>query len=208
MRSAMAVLVALAAWAALVPADAMAQRGAGQPQGVARLAERPETVTLAGKLAEIKSGPCEDRVAEPALAPIGTHLFLETSDGTRLNVHLGPARTVQGIVRQLKVGQELTVTAFRTGAMAEGHYVAQVIAAGDREFELRDEALRPVWAGGRGQGQGRGPAAAPGAGQGPGLGRGPGPAWGGGGMGRGQGRGPARGAGPGWGAGQGRGARW
>ena len=207
--------VGAVAWLASA-APAMAQRGVGGDVGVARMAQPPEVVVLEGKLVEIKTGPCENRVDDPRQAPIGTHIILESSEGKRLNVHLGPARAVAEMVKKLATDQKLVVHAFRTDAMPEQQYVAQRIVAGDNQLELRDAAFRPVWSGGGqaargGQGGGQGRNAAGFQGRGPGQGRGAtGPAWGAG-DGRGAGRGPAaggqgRGPGGGRGPGAGRGA--
>ncbi len=42
----------------VVAIEAYAQKGAGQPQGIARQAKKPELVTLVGVVVEVKSGPC------------------------------------------------------------------------------------------------------------------------------------------------------
>ena len=168
MRTLLSVLTVLAAASALSPAEGLAQRGVGRTEGIAQQAELPEVVTLEGALVRIESGPCEQRVGPPVLPPIGTHIFIETTDGQELNVHLGPARLMQTAVKELAIGQEVTVTAFRTEAMNQNHYVAQTISAGGEKIELRDEWLRPVWAGGRGRGFGPGRM----------RGRGRGPGWG------------------------------
>ncbi len=165
-------LSAVCVWA-LVAGSAWAQRGVGDPVGLAQQAQRPEIVTLSGRLVEIHTGPCESTTGR---AFVGTHLFLETPDGAKLNLHLGPAPAVARIVETLSMGQQLVVQAFRTEKMKEQHYVARLIAAGDAKFELRDENLRPAWA----QGPGRG-------------------AWGGAGGGRGRGAGGGYGFGGGYG---------
>ena len=200
--------VGTVAWLASA-APAMAQRGVGGDVGVARMAQAPEVVALEGKLVEIKTGPCENRVDDPRWAPIGTHIILESSDGKRRNVHLGPAGAVAEMVKKLTTDQKVVVHAFRTDAMPENHYVAQRIAVGEEQIELRDAGLRPVWAGGGkgargGQGAGQGRNAAQFQGRGAGRGRGPGAPGLGAGAGRGTGRGPA-GAGQGRGPGGGRG---
>lgn len=158
----------------LLASNADAQRGMGDPEGIVRQGVRPEVSTLSGKLIEVRTGTCESTTGR---FPIGTHLILETPQGDKLNIHLGPAPMLAETVNQLSAGQPLTVTAFRTEKMPEKHYVAQTLTFGDTTVRLRDENLRPVWAGGRGAGAGRGPGMGPGWGRGYGRGAGGRGAW-------------------------------
>ena len=130
-----------------------AQKGTGEATGVARQAVKPAVVTLSGELLEIKTGPCENTTGR---SPSGAHLLLKDSDGKMLNVHLGPENAVDHVVEQLTVGQLLTMEAFRTDRLPEGHYIAKSLLLGDKTIHLRDDNLRPSWAYGRGMGQGRG----------------------------------------------------
>jgi len=138
-----------------------AQKGTGETSGVARQAVKPAVVTLSGELLEIKTGPCENTAGR---SPLGTHLILKDSAGKVLNVHLGPESAVDHAVEQLTVGQLLTMEAFRTDRLPEGHYIAKSLLLGDKTIHLRDDNLRPSWAygrgmgrrGGQGMGQGRG----------------------------------------------------
>lgn len=188
MRSAVAgtlgVLVVCLGFASPV----FAQKGVGDPSGVARQAVKPAIVSLSGKLVEVKTEACELTTGR---SPIGTHVILEAAK-ERLNIHFGPAAAVADIVAKLSVGQQLTVKAFRTEKMKEKHFVAQSLAFGETTIELRDANLQPVWAGGN-----VGPRGA-GAGQ-AGFGGGRGQGWG---RGAGWGRGPGSGRGAGWGCGQ------
>ena len=132
---------------------ALAQRGVGDETGVARRAEKPETVSLTGTITEVQSGPCKMTTGR---ATIGTHLLLSDSQEKTLNIHLGPQPAVAHIAEQLKVGEKVTVEGFRTEKMSDGHFVAKSLSLGDETMELRDDNLRPLWAGGRGQRRGRG----------------------------------------------------
>lgn len=134
------------AWTTLA-APAAAQRGTGEPTGVARQAIVPEIVTLSGKLVKVQTAPCENTTGPSEL---GTHVLLEPQEGEPLNIHLGPAGQVAFVADALSVGDRITVRAFRTDRMKEGHYVAQTIAWEDDSVRLRDSNLRPLWAGGRG----------------------------------------------------------
>jgi len=220
MKFAVGSLVITALWWGVLAPSAYAQKGMGDPTGVARQASKPEIVPLSGKVLGIETGPCQMSTGRSSL---GTHFLLETPDGEKLNVHLGPAAAVKRIADQLPVGKEVAVEAFRTAKMPENHYVAQSVAFDGNTIRLRDETLRPFWLqggpvlGGRGMprpepdkaagrlpgrraGYGRCPAWGPGRGYGGRPGRG---------FGAGYGRGPARraapgyGRGPGWGRGPG-----
>lgn len=182
MRCATVIITGTAVWLGLFPPTAHAQRGAGEPAGIARQAVKPDVVSLTGKLVEIRTGPCE---ATTGGSPYGTHLVMDVPDKGKLNVHLGPARAVADTVAKLPVGQDVTVRAFRTDSLKLNQYIAQTLSFGLTRVELRDTSLRPVWAtgwaGARPETDIRSPA---------GYGRGPG---GGYGYGRGRGFGPGAG---------------
>jgi len=169
--------IAIFAWGFLTP-QTLAQRGMGEQSGVARRAVEPKVVSFSGEVLEVKTEPCKMTTGR---AYLGTHLTLRTAEGRSLNVHLGPAGVVDFATKGLAVGTQVTVKAFRTARMPKNDYVARSLVRGGTEVQLRDESLRPVWAGGGGVGPGR-----------------PGPQWS-----RGMGRGPGRGYGPGYGRGRG-----
>ena len=149
---------------------AYAQRGVGDPSGVASQAVKPEIVTLSGKLIEIRTGRCE---ATTGQSPVGTHIILEAPDGKKFNIHLGPADVIGDKVGKLSVGEDLAVQAYRTDKLKAQEFVAQSLTSGETQIELRDAQLRPVWAqrsvGTPASGAGRG---GPGRGYGPGRGTG------------------------------------
>ena len=132
-----------------------AQKGIGDQTGVAREAVKPQVSTFSGNLVEIRIGLCEKTTGRSL---VGTHLFLETPDGKSLNIHLGPAAAVADIVAKLSVREkhDLTVKAFRTGKMPENNYAAQSITFDANTIVLRDNTLRPVWAGKANVSRGRG----------------------------------------------------
>jgi hypothetical protein len=98
-------------------------------------------------------------------------MILQTKKQEEVNVHLGLAVAVEDIAKQLNVGKKAKVTAFRTEKMPEAHYVAQALKFDGKTVELRDENLRPFWAGGGQGGYGRGWGRGWGAGRGGGYGR-------------------------------------
>lgn len=197
---------------------APAQKGVGETTGVAQQVVKSKVTSVSGTIRRIETGPCK---ATTGRADIGTHLVIETAKGEKLNIHLGPTAVVRYITNRLKTGDTVTVNAFRTEKMTEDHFVAQSIVLGKASAQLRDENLRPYWAGGGNAIRGRGgpqSGAGYGRGRGGGGGRGSyqtwsdmppnrGPGWGAQGRGRGGGYGQGRGRGYGQGYGQGQG-RW
>lgn len=130
----------------LAAGSAWAQRGVGDPSGVARAAVRPPLVEIEGVILGIETGPCQNTTGR---GRIGTHLIVETPDQEQVNLHLGWAQAVivEKLVAHLSAGDPIQATAFRTKRMPEGAYVAQrVETKSGAAFVLRDERLRPVWA--------------------------------------------------------------
>jgi hypothetical protein len=124
---------------------AYAQRGMGDSTGLARQAVKPELVSLAGKLLAVETQPCDKTTGG---GRVGTHIVLETKQGEKLNIHLGWARAVEDIARRLTLGKKIEVMAFRTDKMPAGHFVAQSLRFEKRTVQLREQNLRPLWAGG------------------------------------------------------------
>lgn len=139
----------------LAGTSAYAQRGVGEPEGVARQGLAPEQIEVAGTIVRIKEGPCESTTGR---AYIGMHYFLETADGTIINLHLGPAESMKAMGVPADVGKPVTARAFRTDKMKDHDYVAIQVTVDDEIYVLRDADLKPLWSyGGRG---GRGSRAA------------------------------------------------
>jgi len=132
--------------ALLVAPLAYAQKGIGDSRGVAQQGENPAVVSLLGNVLEVKTGPCESTTGR---AETGTHFLLETADGQKLNIHLGPETAVADITEQLCEGKAVSVQAFRTDKMPESHFVAQSLSLDSRTFTLRDDGLRPIWSQGK-----------------------------------------------------------
>lgn len=163
------VSVAAVVCAVGLSSAAFAQRGVGDAQGVARQVTKPKVVSLSGKVLKVETAPCEMTTGRSF---VGTHFVMKTADKKKVNIHLGPAGAVDFVTNNLSQGLEVEVIAFRTEKMKEGHYVARTLKFDSRTVELRDETLRPAWAGRGGPGWGRG------RGRGAGWGRGRGAGWG------------------------------
>ncbi len=128
-----------------IPAPpARAQRGMGNITGVARSGQKPQLEQVAGTIREITTGPCE-RTTGRAL--VGTHLILETRDRGELNLHLGSAQAVESFIEKLQVGDRVAAEGFRTPELNQHTLIARTIESGGQTLRLRDEHLRPVWAG-------------------------------------------------------------
>lgn len=126
---------------------AFAQRGLGHEEGIGRDNLQPEIVSVEGTLDHIKTGPCENTTGK---AYIGTHLFLKSEEFDELvNVHLGAAFAVETFVNGLKIGENITAEVFQTDEMNPNQFIAKEITANGHTFILRDDNLRPFWAGGR-----------------------------------------------------------
>lgn len=131
----------------MLTASAYAQRGLGNASGMARGYLQPEIVSIEGTLDHIKTGPCEQATG---YAYIGTHLFLQSENSDELlNVHLGAAFAVEPYVDDLKPGDKILVRAFQTDEMSPTEFVAKEVTSNSRMIELRDNNLRPFWAGER-----------------------------------------------------------
>lgn len=215
-------LAAMVVLTALLTAGptAWGQRGVGDNEGVVRQAVETKRTAIEGTIKEIVVEECE-KTTGPFDA--GMHLLVTTAEERQYNVHLGPAVIVKDLVEPLKSGQFVTVQGYRTEKMPAEDLVAISVRFDGKTVRLRDENLRPVWAGGRGRSwgryqarselprwrpsygrglgmdYGRGYRAGPGRGMGRGYGRGwsNSTGYGRGRGGRGQGRGPGYGYGPG-----------
>ncbi|MBN1854845.1 MAG: hypothetical protein JW829_19080 [Pirellulales bacterium] len=186
----MAVAALLCAWWA---SPAHAQRGMGDSVGMAKRQVLPELVNLSGTLTAIETQPCKGGTGSGV---VGTHIVLKTDKGMLLTIDLGWAKAVEPIVKQLAIDKTVEVAAFRTDKMPKGRYVAKSLTLDGKAVQLRDDNLRPFWAGRvMGWYSSEENSVDP---DGPGLGHGRG--WG---RGRGWGGGRGRGWGRGWGHGYG-----
>lgn len=135
-----AVAVACGLWVSA----GLAQRGQGDPQGVAQQPAKPKVVSLSGKVLKVKTEPCQMTTGRSQL---GTHLIMKTFDAKTLNIHLGPADAMKSVAKELLAGTEVKVEAYRTKKMEKDQYIARSLTIGDRLMKLRDKSLRPAWAG-------------------------------------------------------------
>ena len=172
-------MAALAIAAAFIAAtSAEAQKGTGETTGVARQATKPAIQEMSGTVTDVIVGACANTTGGSVQ---GAHLSMRTDAGQLVELHLGPLDAVEDIVEQVPAGTRVSFEAFRTEAMPADTYVAKSITVDDEVLRLRDDTLRPTWAGGRGRGAGMGMGQGSGRGMGQGSGRGMGQGSGGGG---------------------------
>ena len=120
-----------------------AQKGAGDPIGISGQGIIPDLHQFEGTVTKIHSGPCPYTTGQSAN---GMHIMLE-ADTVILNIHLGPVAAVSDSFAD-REGEALSVTAFRTDKLPVNHYIAkEVILEDGTVIVLRDENLKPVWAG-------------------------------------------------------------
>ena len=158
-------------------APAVAQRGVGEAEGIVRQGLQPPAVALVGVIEEVLIGPCHRTTGRAA---IGAHALVRTEAQGLVNLHLGPASSLDALIDRLTVGTVVEVQAFRTDPMPDDAVVARTVTVADETFELRDDALRPHWAIGPGGGVGQGSGTGMGRGGGgpaAGAGSGAGPCW-------------------------------
>lgn len=125
--------------------SALAQKGAGNFTGMGQEPEKPSVITITGELVEIKTGPCENTTGH---AYIGTHLYVKSTDyGNLLNIHLGAAYALEVFIARLSAGDRVEMQVFRTELLKPDNYIATQISANEYTVVLRDENLRPFWAG-------------------------------------------------------------
>ncbi len=128
--------------AILVAFSGYAQKGTGEASGLSRQGANPELVELEGTIQTVEQGPCKYTTGK---ATAGTHLILVTNDQT-LNIHLGPSDEVLDYVADAE-NEALSLVAFRTERLPKNHYIAKELILNDQNIVLRDDNLKPSWAG-------------------------------------------------------------
>jgi hypothetical protein len=133
------------AWSLLAQLG-FAQRGIGDPVGIASQRVKPTVTTYSGTVLTVLNEPCKLTTGR---AYVGTHFLMKASEAEELNIHLGPQALVDDVSDRLTMGDSVTVAVFRTERMPKGHFVAKSVNVGDQTIHLRDDSLRPRWAGKR-----------------------------------------------------------
>ena len=154
MRTALFLSAAAIALTA-IGAPVLAQRGTGDEQGIVRSGVAVEPAAVAGIVTDVMQTQCAETTGR---SPVGVHLIVDAPDGEPINLHLGPLTAMDDVLAAVQEGDVIQAEAFRTDALAADNYVARTLTVDGRTFALRDDDLRPVWAGGTGQraGMGRG----------------------------------------------------
>ena len=108
-------------------APATAQKGMGEPGGVAGQAVKPPIETMSGTIKDIKTGRCERTTGRSVN---GVHLIVQAQDNRTINLHLGPASALADTIQKLSPGETITFEAFRTDRMPKDAYVAKSLKVG------------------------------------------------------------------------------
>jgi len=141
------ILVILASITLTFAYPANGQKGIGTLTGMGHETDKPSIEKFIGELVEIKTGPCENTTGH---AYIGTHLYVKSAvNENLLNIHLGAAYAVEALISRIEVGQKIEVLGFRTEQMQTDHYIAKEVTSNGYTIQLRDDNLRPFWAGER-----------------------------------------------------------
>lgn len=119
------------------------QKGTGEANGVSRQGLDPELLKMEGVVEKVESGPCKYTTGRSVS---GTHLIVQTQDKL-INVHLGPASDVSQLV-SVTAGNPIAMIVFRTDKLPKDEYIAKEVKVNGKSIVLRDERLKPVWAGG------------------------------------------------------------
>jgi hypothetical protein len=119
-----------------------AQKGVGEAKGVSQQQINPELLKMEGVIQQIKSGPCEHTTGR---AVLGTHLMVK-SQGKMVNIHLGPTSEIAKLFSPSE-GDQITMTVFQTDKLPKDQFIAKEVAINGKSTVLRDDKLKPVWAG-------------------------------------------------------------
>ncbi|MCF8307836.1 MAG: hypothetical protein K9I68_02390 [Bacteroidales bacterium] len=131
-----------------------AQKGTGRDEGMAINNANAEIVEFSGEFVQTETKPCGNSTGR---SYAGTHIFVEKDAETTFNVHLGPADAVDQILDKMEKGREIEVVAIDTKNLPETQYVAKELHLDGESVTLRDDNLRPFWAGqGRRKERGKG----------------------------------------------------
>jgi hypothetical protein len=135
---------------------AYAQKGVGDETGLARQAVKPALASLSGTVVYVDTKVCEKTTGH---GEVGTHFLLKTEQNKTFNIDLGwsEAEVVKNLAKNLIQGKQVTIVGFRTEKMPPERYVAKSVTIAGTTTTLRDDNLRPVWAGRSAGGRGRGP---------------------------------------------------
>lgn len=128
------------------------QKGLGDDTGIARSGERPPLTVVDGVVKEIDKGICEKTTG---CGQYGAHAIVTTDDARTLNIHLGPVGELGQVLDRLQPNTKVKMKVFRTTRMKADQFVAKEIQVNGETQTLRDDSLRPVWAGRARMGRGR-----------------------------------------------------
>jgi DNA/RNA endonuclease YhcR with UshA esterase domain len=118
-----------------VPAVARAATaGAGVPK------YDPKTeVVLKGTVQEVRDRQC------PVSGGMGSHIVLQLSDGSTIEVHLAPSKFVKTYELVFNKGDLVEVTGSKVNFEGVDTIFAREVKRGNDDFVFRDQDGKPVW---------------------------------------------------------------
>ena len=133
----------------------IAQKGTGDGTGIAGRNVVSVTENIEGTVQEVLHETCPQTTGR---YDNGTHILIKpgSGDGQLLNIHLGPTAKLGDIVKNIDAGMNVSLKVFRTKKLPDNQYIAKEITVNNNTYALRDENLKPFWAGNRGYGRKRG----------------------------------------------------
>ena len=136
------IKVALFAILSFMAIAGYSQKGTGEDKGVSREQINPELLRMEGTVEKIELAPCEDTTGKSVSE---THLMVRTNEDL-INVHLGPTAEVSKLI-STKEGDQITMALFQTDKLFKDDYIAKAVIVNGEIVMLRDDDLKPVWAG-------------------------------------------------------------
>ena len=120
--------------------------GWGPHGGYGRLYDPATEETIRGEVVRV------ERVTPMHGMSGGVHLLVRTGDGATISAHLGPSWYIDNQDFAIRPGDTVEVTGSRVTIDGAPAVIARLVARGDDELVLRDQAGIPMWSASRRRG--------------------------------------------------------
>ncbi|MBA3914365.1 MAG: hypothetical protein H0X25_11065 [Acidobacteriales bacterium] len=101
--------------------------------------DRATEATFSGTVDQVKDREC------PMSGGMGSHVMLKLTDGSTIEVHLGPTKFVKTYDLVFKAGDQLRVIGSKVTFEGVPTIFAREVHRGEDMFVFRDQAGNPVW---------------------------------------------------------------